>query len=206
MSATRRYAGLLMLLLPIVLGTSCVRFRGPEDLRKDLSSTAGVELKKEMGVTVTRSGMWIARKAIKWSDDDDDIPSLKGVRRVEVGIYRVEGLREGRDERVALGLEDLPGWSPIVRIHEDGEDVFVLVDEDGERIKRMLIVVADQDEWVIVRIKGNLNRILEDAMRMAFENADRPDLYARSREERGLEPEQPLIDPEVESVVSSAGF
>jgi len=195
-TAPRRYASLLMLLIPILVGTSCVRFRGPEDLRKDLSRTAGVELETEMGVTVTRSGMWIARKAIKWSDDDDDIPSLKGVRRVEVGIYQVEGLRDGRDAPVALGLSDLPDWSPIVRIQEDGEAVFVLVDEEHEQIKRMLVVVADHDEWVIVRIKGNLTRIIEDAMRMAFENADRPELYARSREERGLEPEQTVIDSE----------
>ena len=184
----RRHAALLILLIPIVLGTSCIRFRGPEDLRHDLSRASGVRLNKEMGVTVTRSGMWIARKAIKWSADGHT-PSLKGVRRVEVGVYQVEGLRKGHHERVQLGLEDLPQWTPLVRIRDEEEEVFVLVDEDGEQIKQMLVVVADHDEWVLVRMKGNLNRVLEDALRMAFDNADRPELYARSREERGLEPE-----------------
>ena len=52
----------------------------------------------------------------------------------------------------------------------------------------MLIVVAEEDEWVVVRMRGDLDRILEDAMRFAFDQAERPDLYEKTREERDLPP------------------
>jgi hypothetical protein len=46
----------------------------------------------------------------------------------------------------------------------------------------------EPDEWVLVRIRGKLDRIIEDAIEMAFDEVDRPDLYAKTRRERGLEP------------------
>lgn len=175
---------LLSLLVPVALTLSCVRFVGPEDVRQDLSSQAGVKLKQETGFTVTRSGIWLARKFV----DDDEVP-LKGVRRVEVGVYEVRGLKRGVDEPAHLDLRHLDGWESIVRVHDAGEDVMVLVKQRDETIRAMLIVVAEEDEWVLVRVRGKLNRVLEQVMKSAFENVERPGLYARTREERGLDPE-----------------
>ena len=108
---------------------------------------------------------------------EENVP-LKGVRRVEVGIYEVKGLRRGVESRRPLELPDLPGLEPVVRVHEDGEDIFVLlhVDED-EEIRQMVVIVAEDDEWVLVRIKGKLRHTFESAMRMAFDHADRPEKY-----------------------------
>lgn len=166
--------------------TGCVRFHGPEDLRRDLSRTAGVELDREFGITITRGGVWLARKALKISEEEDI--DLRGVKRVEIGVYEVRGLRRGFDERAALGLTDLPDWDPIVRIQEEDENVLVLINEKDEEIRSMVVVVAEDEEWVLVRIRGKLQQILEDAMRMAFTEGGKPELYERSREERGLEP------------------
>jgi hypothetical protein len=171
-----------LVLVTLLLSLSCVRPHGPEDVRHELSQTAGVKLDREFGITVTRSGVWLARKFVKYADDEEI--SLKGVRRIEVGVYQVEGLRRGREERARLSLDDLPGWTPIVRVHEDGEDVFVLTQEKDGRIHRLLVVVAEDDEWVLVRLKGKLEHIIEDAMRMAFDQADRPELYEVAREQR----------------------
>ena len=55
-------------------------------------------------------------------------------------------------------------------------------------IRHMVVVVAEEDEWVLVRLKGNLTRIIESAMEFAFDEMERPDLYTRTREERGLDP------------------
>lgn len=185
----RRTAGWsLLLLVPSLLTLGCIRAHGPERLRHELAYEAGVELHREMGITVTRSGMWIARMVMKHSDDDDEIPSLQGVRRVEVGIYEVTGLRDGVESPRRIGMNAFEGWSPLVRIHEAGEEVLVFTREQDESIRGLLVVVAEPDEWVVVRLKGKLDRIMEDAIEMAFDETDRPDLYARTREERGLDP------------------
>ena len=174
----------LLLSVPLLFSLSCV-LHGPGDLKRELSDSAGVELDKEFGMTLGRTSTWLARKVVKWSGETDI--SLKGVRKVEIGVYEVKGLRPGLEARQRLELSDLPDWNPIVHVHDDGEDVFVLIKEREDQIRGLLVVVAEEDEWVLVRIRGKLNQIVEDAMRMAFDEADRPDLYERTREERGLD-------------------
>ncbi len=162
----------LMIFLCLVATTSCIRFHGPEDLRRDLARTAGVKLDREMGVTITRTGVMLVR----WMTPEEDIP-LRGVRRVQVGVYQVQGLRRGVDERRSLEPPELPGWQNMVRVREDDEDIFVLVREEEEEIREMLVVVAEEDEWVLVRIRGKLQHTLESVMELAFDRAERPELY-----------------------------
>jgi len=178
----------ILLLGATLLGVSCM-LRGPGDLSRDLSQTAGVELDREFGISLGRFSTWLARKAIKWSDDEDlDNINLRGVHHVQVGVYQVEGLRRGFDNTVRLGLDDFsPQWEPLVMVHEDDGDVFVMLRQEGERIKALLVVVAEQDEWVLVRVRGKLDQIVEDTLRMAFDQADRPEWYAATRRDRGLD-------------------
>jgi hypothetical protein len=183
----------ILLLVPALAGTACVRFHGPRDLRRELSESAGVRLEREMGFTVTRSGVWLARWGMKRAEADMPV-SLKGIKRAQVGIYNVGGLARGSDERSPLEIEGLlDGWQPWVKVHEDGEDVLVMVRERKGSVRGLVVVVAAEEEWVLVRLKGDLEQILEEAIRLAFDEADRPDLYARSREERGLEPIDPAV-------------
>jgi len=150
-----------------VASCACIGFRGPEDLRRDLVQATGVELDRTTGVTVGRMGVAMVR----WFTPEKEIP-LKGVHKVQVGVYDVVGAAE-------RGIPDYPlidDWDPLVRIHDEDEDIFVLIRQDEKRIRAMLVVVADTDEWVLVRLKGNLDRVVESAMRMAFEQAKRPEL------------------------------
>ena len=153
--------------------TSCIWFHGPEDLRHDLAQSAGVELNRETGITVGRFGLAIARLVTK----EDEIP-LKGVKKVEIGVYEVVGTRRGLDRPRPVQPPEMPGYQQIVRVHEDDEDIFVMLKTDEQdRIRRMVVIVAEQDEWVLIRIRGKLNRIVEQAMAMAFDEADKPELY-----------------------------
>ena len=175
-------AATLGCLLTALLSTGCVRLVGPEDVRLELSEQAGVKLKQETGFTVTRSGIWLARQFV----DSEEVP-LHGVRRVEVGVYEVRGLKSGLEEARRIDPGYFHEWTPIVRVNEDGEQLMVLVREKEESLRALLVVVAEPDEWVLVRVYGHLDDLLEQAMSMAFEEVDRPDLYARTRRERGLD-------------------
>ena len=188
----------LWLALIALLGVSCVRFHGPEDIRHDLSAQAGVKLKQETGFTFTRSAVWLARKFVKEEDF-----TLEGVRRVEIGVYEVKGFKGGREAPSPLDMTHLDGWVPIVRVREPGEDVMVLFKEKDDVVRALLVVVAESDEWVLVRIRGKLDRVMEQAIEMAFEDVDRPDLYAKTRRERGLDP--PVDDTgNTEEIVETA--
>ena len=180
----------ILLLGATLFSLSCM-FRGPGDLKQDLSQAAGVTLDKEFGISLGRFSTWVARKAVKWSDDGEmDEISLRGVHHVQVGVYQVDGLRRGFEDPAPLDLDNFsPEWQPLVTVHEDDGDVFVMLREKDEKIRGLLVVVAEHDEWVLVRVRGKLDPIVEDVMRMAFDQADRPDSYAATRRERGLDPE-----------------
>ena len=157
----------LLIFVCLATATSCIRFHGPENLRRDLSRASGVELEQESGVTLTRTAVMLVR----WVTSEEEIP-LRGVRRVEVGTYQVRGLGSR-----PIDPPQLPGWQNIVRVREDDEQIFVLVREEEDAIRGMLIIVAEEDEWVLVRIRGKLHKTFESVMQLAFDRAERPDLY-----------------------------
>ena len=151
----RRAVG-LSLVIPALVSTGCVRLHGPEDIRRDLSRSAGVKLQRETGITVTRSGVWLARRILKWTHADEEMPiSLKGLRRVQVGVYEVEGLRRGVEAPMRIDFREHfdESWTPLVRVHDDDETVLVLT-QAGKRpgqLRAMLVVVVEEDEWVLVQ-------------------------------------------------------
>jgi hypothetical protein len=182
----RRFT-ILACLAALIVGSGCVRLNGPDNVSRHLSREAGVDLQQEIGLTVTRSGIWLAKKGLKWADDVDI--SLDGLRRVEVGVYTVQGTHG--DAAEALDINVFPtAWENWVQVQDEGEQVFVMVrpGDTPEEIRGMLVVVAEEDEWVVVRMSGDLDRILEDSLRFAFDQADRPELYEKTREERDLPP------------------
>jgi len=184
-----------VLLSALIVAPGCIRLGGPDNVSRHLSREAGVDLQQEIGLTVTRSGIWLAKKGLKWADDVDI--SLDGLRRVEVGVYTVKGTRG--DAAEALDINVFPtGWDNWVEVQDDGAQVFVMVrpGEKPEEIRGMLVIVAEDEEWVVVRLYGDLDRILEETMRFAFDQADRPDLYDKTREERDLPPLGDIVDEE----------
>jgi hypothetical protein len=195
-----------VLLSALLVAPGCVRLTGPDNVSRQLSYEAGVDLQQEIGLTVTRSGIWLAKKSLKWADDVDI--SLDGLRRVEVGIYSVNGTRGEKAE--ALNVNVFPTeWDSWVQVQDEGEQVFVMVraGDKPDKIRGMLVVVAEEDEWVVVRMYGDLDRILEETMRFAFDQADRSELYDKTREERDLPPlgdiveEEDLAEGVVEAIV-----
>ncbi len=173
MGLTRLGPGIACLLLGA--GTGCIiPFNGPGDIRRDIESITGSHYDRSLGLTVGRSGMALARWAVKRSNEG--IP-LAGIKKVEIGIYEAE---PPHDSPQGPGLEasHWPEWTPMVEMHDDGEDVLILAEESGEEggIKRMLLVIEGHRELVIIRLTGRLDRFIEEAFEYALREADRPDL------------------------------
>lgn len=86
---------------------------------------------------------------------------LKGMSRVQIGVYdaHVEstaGLR--MPERLQSLVDD--GWETAVRVRENNEAVWVLYRADKEEVREMFVMVLSDDELVLVRAKGNLERLV----------------------------------------------
>jgi len=92
-------------------------------------------------------------------------PYLSGVSRVEVGVYEahIDSLSDlHMPKRLQSLLQD--GWETAVRTRDDHEAVWLLYRPDGERVKEIFVVVLNDDELVMVKARGNLERLVAAAM------------------------------------------
>lgn len=169
-----------ILLISLALASSSCVLRGPAGVQRDIAEATGAEYEKEFGITLGRVGMSIARWATK---NEDDMPvSLRGVRKVQVGMYRV---REGTwdEEHPRFDPSVLGDWNPLVAIQDHGEDVHVLFKEKDGQIRSMLVLVSEPDELIIVRLKGRLDDVFREAMRYGLEEAGREEYYEPALEQ-----------------------
>ncbi len=183
----RRIRRAAITLAPAALLTACIiPFNGPGDVRRDIETQTGRRYERSFGLTVGRSGMALARWMVRHAEEE--IP-LEGIKKVEIGVYEV---KDGPPGPASLTPSDWPEWSPMVEVYQEGS-VLVLSKEGEEEgsIRRLLFVVEDEDELVLVRLTGKLEEFIEEAISFALKEADRPDLvepaiadYREHREER----------------------
>jgi hypothetical protein len=93
-------------------------------------------------------------------EDPDLADLLRKLKAVEVRGYKNGGidLKEVRG-RISAFTRDLErkGWEAAVRVRDEGEQVDLLMRSDGKAIAGLMIVVAkDDDEMVLVNIVGDI--------------------------------------------------
>lgn len=87
---------------------------------------------------------------------DEDISGwLKGVRRMDVMIIEGETDMADRFSEDVSSLKE-KGWSMPVKVSDKGDAVEIYAMKKGEKIKEVVILVADEVDCVFVRIKGKV--------------------------------------------------
>jgi len=155
-------------LLIILMAAPACSLRGPEGVRRDIARSTGYEYSCEMGLTIGRIGLAVARMAL--DEEDEELRLLEGLTKVQVGIYQVES-RPRKPGDLKLGRTHLANWEPMANVKEDDEDVMVLLKRKKGQVREMLVVVSDRDELTIVRMKGRLDQVLEKAVAFGREEA-----------------------------------
>ena len=142
-----------------LVSPGCITFVGPEDLRLAVSLSSGVGLDREFGMSVDGLTLKLAT-----SIAGAPVP-IRGVTWVDVGIYKVDalGIASSESKRFLVKNIDLPGWEPIVRVSggDDGEEAVVLIKCDGSAIRGLVVFARDDDELVIARLVGRIDRLIE---------------------------------------------
>ncbi|MCP3904894.1 MAG: hypothetical protein GY715_14815 [Planctomycetes bacterium] len=147
---TIRLVGLLGVLA--VLGTGCVSFSGPNDVRRAIAKQENVRLEEEMGVTVGPVGVFLANTLA-----GGYLPiNMDGIKWVSFGQYSVS-----RAEPVCMRDLDLPGWQRIARMCEPSEEVIVMVPAGDGPLRKLLVVQREGGEVHIVKAEGDLERIID---------------------------------------------
>jgi len=97
--------------------------------------------------------------------------AFRGIRSVDLVVYELEGSEDsapcGSLLEFAAGRLKRKGWEPIVEAREPGSMVLVLCKYDEVRIRGIYVIVLDEESLVLVKLRGNLNKVFAAAMEMA---------------------------------------
>lgn len=126
----------------------------------------------ETQITLGRVSLGLAKKLLRLvmdEEDEQEVDFLFGLRKVEVGIYRV---RMSAEEREALTLPRSferalrrGGWETLVKTRDGGERTWVFLRPEtrpeGEILRSLYVVTWDGDELVLVHVEGRIDEVFK---------------------------------------------
>jgi hypothetical protein len=144
----------------ILAACGCFNYRGPRGVEESLEHTLGVELHPEEGIKLGPISTRFVASFV--GHDEDDF--LSDLSRVGIAVFEV-GASNGQTPR-PIQASDLGfrGWSTMLDMHDDGDQVLLLVKPRKGSIREMMLVSVDGDEVVVARLTGNLDHLIAKAM------------------------------------------
>jgi hypothetical protein len=162
----------LLLVLPL---TGCLFSREIAQTRRDIEK-AYPDLRLEKQIVVNLGPLSL--KTLGWMsafvpDPEVDVARsyLKDIRRIKVGVFRSEQPEDIAKLDVGqFGFDE--DWEVAVRARQEGEHVWVLYKEEAETVRDLYVVVLGDEELVVARLRGRLDRLLARVMEDHVELGD----------------------------------
>lgn len=153
----------------VLLTTSgCLYSREIAHTRRQIERAVDADLDREVVFVVGPLGM----RAVRWAtglSHDDDVRELHDylrlVRRVKVGVYRVDhapaiaGLQPE-----TLARFERRGWEVAVRYRDGEEAGWILYREHRGTVRDLFVVTLDDEDLVLARLQGRLDALLSRAL------------------------------------------
>ncbi|MCP4902830.1 MAG: DUF4252 domain-containing protein [bacterium] len=167
----RTVAAVISSFIIVVMTSGCMTARTANRVTAELENEIPeLRLEREFSLTLGRMSLAIVRTAIKISGDvvdEQEMEILRGLRRAEVGVYRViDDLPvDARPRLAAFGNRFVKnGWHNIVRTTEHQGHVWIYgkPDDNGD-LRGLLVIALEDDELVVVRLDGRLQEALTKA-------------------------------------------
>jgi hypothetical protein len=94
---------------------------------------------------------------------------LDDVSRIQVAIYDTEGMPPLDGIKMPSRLREMQkdGWEIAVKAREEDSVVWVMYKIEDDSIREMYVVVLDEDELVLVKARGRLERLAARALNEA---------------------------------------
>jgi Domain of unknown function (DUF4252) len=162
-----------------------------DPIRREMQATTpGVHLDAGVQLHFGRLSLALARRIARAAADDEEerqvADLLRHVNGVEVAVYEVKDIQPGErqlwEQKVAR-LGEHRGWQLAARFRDEDSVGSVHFALAGAQIRSIWIFVLDDEELVMARLRGHLDRALADAI--AATGREIPDsLTHRARTER----------------------
>lgn len=174
MTAARK---ILFLLLVIVTGISvsgCFQVNGEfRRIRNQAFTGLKDDFYKDTEFAFGSFTMPIIRKIVliseKENNDKETSEIIKNISELQVGVYKRTGSENGNVDhsvmdKICSNMEE-KGWTRIVKNHDRREASVVMIRANSKKLTDMFIIALDRKGLVLTNIRGNLNKILESAIK-----------------------------------------
>ena len=171
--STRRAKSIIVvvLLLGIAgLSSGCLCAPNLAAVRKEIQRQfPQASFEKEFELTLGPLSLAFARAVTRFVPDAKEASGyLSDVSRIELAVYNTKSMPSSLDISMPNRLkrmQDSEGWEMAVKVREDDEVVWVMYRMEKKKIKELYVVVLNDDELVMVRAQGKLERLLARALK-----------------------------------------
>ena len=140
-------------------------------IRNSLLKNMNGRFERDIEFSVGALGIKIAESFVKFADTEEDVDEmLNQVSHVQIGVYSrkdFDDFHPSMLELKQLGRElQKDGWQYIVKNINDDEitTVFLNKNNDGQ-LNRLLVVNYSDDELVLAELTGNLEKLIQHAIK-----------------------------------------
>jgi hypothetical protein len=155
---------MVLLCLPL---TGCFFSREIGQTRRDIERAyPDLQLRKQivlnLGPISLRTLGWFTKLA---PEEEGDMAAryLRDISRVKVGVYRSDNPAELERLNISrLGFEK--EWTVALKTRNDDSRVWVLYRENAKTLKDLYVVVLDEEQLVMARVHGRLQRLVTRIM------------------------------------------
>jgi hypothetical protein len=152
----------------LTLGNGCMWAPELTEVKRDIAGQLpDVSFRKNLTLSLGPLTMALARTVSGFIPDAGEARTyLRDVSKVQVAVYETRGDVRAASLQTPARLQQLldDGWEMAVRVREDNEMVWLLYRVDGDSVREMFVVVLGDEELVLVRVKGHLERIMAQAL------------------------------------------
>lgn len=165
----KKYNKLFVIILLALFTTGCIGVnRSFREVRNHLISNLDENLDKEIELSVGPVGLMLANVFVKFAEDEYQISDMvKQISRVQLSVYNRPEPAESNFELLKNITEMMrkKGMKYIVRAKDGDEMSAVFLNGNDEKLHKLFVVALTDEELVLVEVKGNLNKLIEIAIK-----------------------------------------
>jgi len=151
----------------LAVTSACVTYRGPRGIESAIEEQMGVDLERDFGLKLGWTTTKLAGSFVG-GDDADDALAFKDLTGLGVAVFRVP---KGASSPAHIDPARLLAghFETVLNVRDSDGQVLLLAKPQRGTIKELVFVSCDEEEVVIARLRGDLDRLLEQALQAADE-------------------------------------
>ena len=170
MSPKEKIVFVICSLLVVTTSSGCLWAPELDSVRKDIErQLPGSSFNREFALSLGPVSMAIARAIVRFVPEAKEARQYLGdIRSVKIAVYEVQNAPADAQLHMPNKLHKLikdDEWEIAVKVKEPGENVWLAYRTRETAIKEIYVVVLSDDELVLVRAEGDIDRLAVKAMR-----------------------------------------